>query len=102
MVTRRGFSLLEVIVALTLLSIAMLAVASSGLLAARLLSQAEAAEMTAVRAQSVLDSLVINNVRGSGRLVADGYRIEWTAGDTRVSVRAFHPNVPPFEVQAAR
>lgn len=102
MVTRPGFSLIEVIVAMTLLSVGMLAIAANGLLAARLLNDAELQEEIAIRTQSVLDSLVVNDVNGNGRIDAGVYRIEWTAAAESVVVRARAGNATQLELQAVR
>lgn len=100
MVSRAGFSLVEVIVAMVLLSVGMLAIAGSGVLAAQLLREAEAQEEMMTRATSVLDSLVIER-GGAGRYQTARYRLEWSAADSIVRVRVTPIGAQAFELLAA-
>ena len=102
MVIRRGFSLVEIIVALTLLSVAMLGVAGSGLMAAQLLAQAELHEAVTIRAQSILDSLVIHEVVGSGRVRLTPFDIDWTATQEDATVNVTHQTIPAFTLKASK
>lgn len=102
MVTRRGFSLVEVIVAMVLLSIAMLGVAASGIFAVHVQQQAAQREAAALRTQHVLDSLVANAVQGADREVADTHTLEWHAAAASVVVRATFPSGEVFELRARR
>lgn len=75
----RGFSLVEVIVAMTLLSIGLLAVAASGLAAARLMSASHAAEHAAAMVSSLADSLIQTRAVGSGNSATGSLQLRWTA-----------------------
>jgi prepilin-type N-terminal cleavage/methylation domain-containing protein len=97
-----GFSLVEVIVAMVLLSVGLLGVAGSGLLAAELLREAEVREDMLNRASSLLDSLLANEVTGAGMLPLARYRIDWTATAEHVEVVARLPNHSDFTLRAAR
>lgn len=99
---RNGFSLVEVIVALTLLSIGMLAVAGSGLLAATMLRDAETEQAMMLRATSLLDSLVIHDGAGAGEIVEAHYRLTWSAGAAAVHVRVQPARAPTFDLTAVR
>lgn len=77
MVTRPGFTLVEVVVALTLLSVAVLSLAASGGLAAGLLRTAEREEAAARLAGSLLDSLVLVPEPGTGTLTRDHLLARW-------------------------
>ena len=102
MVAREGFSLVEIIVALTLLSVAMLGIAGSGLLATRLLAQAELHRTATTRAVSILDSLVMNDIVGSGRVRVAAYDIEWSAATDNAVVRVSKENSAAFALQASK
>jgi hypothetical protein len=92
----------EVTVAMLLLSLGMLGVASTGLLAARMLREAEAREAMVERVGSVLDSLVTHRVSGAGRIHDPRFRVEWNASSTSVEVRTVMPDSAAFELQALR
>lgn len=98
----RGFSLIEVIIALTLLGVGMLSVAASGVIAARLQSETELHEEMLRRATSLTDSLVANRVYGRGDHPADRYRLIWTAAEETVSVQAVLADSVFFELESAR
>jgi prepilin-type N-terminal cleavage/methylation domain-containing protein len=98
----RGFSLVEVIVAMTLLSIGLLGIAATGALSARMLSQAELSEDITLAAQNVLDSLITNNIRGAGAQRVRNVRLEWSASDHVVLVTTTLPGQQPYELRAAR
>ena len=98
----RGFSLVEVIVALTLLSVGLLAVAATAAAAARLLRNAEAHEDLFSRAQSVLDSVAANRLSGSGEIRIALDRLEWTASSGSVVVRVYPHDDQTFTLQAVR
>lgn len=102
MVARRGFSLVEVTVAMLLLSLGLLGVAATGLLAARTLREAEAREAMVERAGSVLDSLVSHRVSGTGRVDDARFRIEWIASSASVEVHTVMPDGSRFELRALR
>ena len=98
----RGFSLVEVIVAMTLLSIGLLGIAATGAMSARMLSQAELSEDITVAAQNVLDSLITHNVRGTGAQRVRNVQLEWSASDHDVLITTTLPGRQPFELRAAR
>lgn len=77
MVRRPGFTLVEVVVALTLLSVAVLSMAASGGMAAQLLRTAEREEAAARLAGSLLDSLVLVPQPGTGTLTRDHLLGRW-------------------------
>ena len=78
MVKRAGFTIVEVIVALTLLSIGLLAVASSAGSAALLLRRSELQEEAAFVAAQVLDSLAVTADPASGVQTRGAFQLEWT------------------------
>lgn len=103
MVARPAFSLVEVIVAITLLSVGLLSVAGGGMLASRLLRESELQEELLHRASSLLDSLIANRLAGSGVLVAqDRYRVEWQASEHTVDVRAVEADSTLFTLRVTR
>jgi prepilin-type N-terminal cleavage/methylation domain-containing protein len=77
MVKRHGFGLVEVIVALTLVGVALLGVAGSALTAAALLRQAEASEQGALQALQLIDSLALIQLPTSGAQQFDRFDISW-------------------------
>jgi prepilin-type N-terminal cleavage/methylation domain-containing protein len=97
-----GFSLVEVIVAMTLLSIGMLAVAASGVLTTRLLNDAQLRAYMVARASGVLDSIITYDLQGAGQLAGPRYRIEWSAGGREVTVHARGADSLDFELRARR
>jgi len=99
---RHGFSLVEVIVAMVLLSVGLLGVAGSGLLAGQLLREAEVREDMLNRASSLLDSLLVHDANGAGSVPLARYRLDWTATTDRVEVVARLPNHSDFTLRAAR
>lgn len=79
---RRGFSLVEVIVALTLLSVGLLAVAGTAGLAATLARDAEMQEEGAFIASQIIDSLAVASAPASGRQQRGPFQLEWTVTPT--------------------
>jgi prepilin-type N-terminal cleavage/methylation domain-containing protein len=102
MVSRSGFALVEVIVASVLLSVALLAVAGTGLTAARIMRDAEAREEAVNRAATLLDSVMLNNLSGAGTVVTARYRLDWTGGASEASVNARLTDGQTFELRAPR
>jgi len=85
---RKGFSLVEVIVAMTLLSIGLLAVGATAFMAARLQTQSTLTDRMTGSTRSVLDSIVTYHLFGNGEAVFGAYRIEWTADQHEVRAHA--------------
>ncbi|NJD11734.1 MAG: type II secretion system protein [Gemmatimonadetes bacterium] len=79
MVSRGGFTLVEVIVATTLLSVAVLCVAASGTLASSLLRTAQREEAAARVAQSLMDSLVLTPDPRAGTRADGPMTVTWSA-----------------------
>jgi prepilin-type N-terminal cleavage/methylation domain-containing protein len=82
-----GFSLVELIVALTLLAVVMIALAGSALVAQRSFVEAGATERAVSAAAAVLDSLLRVPAPESAARRIDGIVLEWdvaTAGDALV------------------
>lgn len=101
---RSGFSLAEVIVAMTLLSIGTLAVAATGFVAAQAFTQAELQERVSREAEAILDSLVASPQSGAGARTMNGASLVWTAADSGgvVTMRVTLPARSPFELTAQR
>ena len=78
MVSRTGFGLIEAIVAMTLLSIGVLALAATAGLAARITRESEAAERAAFHAGQVLDSLAAQSDPRDGSNTIGPFQITWT------------------------
>jgi prepilin-type N-terminal cleavage/methylation domain-containing protein len=78
---RAGFTLVEAVVALTLLAVGLLGAAATQSLAARLLREAEARAGAVVLAGSVLDSLLSVPAPVGGEREEARYRVRWTAED---------------------
>lgn len=75
--SRSGFSLVECVVAMLLLSVGVLGLASAGVTAMRALSGVDRAHLAAVHARGVLDSLVLLERPSSGMQLRDGLRLDW-------------------------
>lgn len=99
---KQGFSLVEVIVAMVLLSVGLLGVAGSGLLASQMLREAELREDMLNRTSRLLDSLLVNGVTGPGEQQLARYRLEWTASPEIVEVTARLPRHADFTLRAVR
>jgi prepilin-type N-terminal cleavage/methylation domain-containing protein len=95
---RRGFTLVESLVALLLLGLAALASASTECWTARALARAEAREDAATAAEALLDSLVAAGSGAGGVVEREGLQLEWSAesrnGMTYLRVRATSPGRP--------
>lgn len=80
--TRKGFGLIEVVVALTLVAVAALSIAATGAFSQRLLHRAEIIEEGQRMGEVVLDSLEMTHTIGSGVFENERIRIEWTHAST--------------------
>lgn len=78
MTARRGFTLVEAVLAVLLLGLAVLTAASADAWTARLLAGAEEREDAAAAATAVLDSIVAAGVPAAGAVNRDGLRLVWT------------------------
>lgn len=86
MVTRAGFTITEVVVAMTLLAVAALGVAATALVAVQSFSQAELQERSIREAEQVLDSLLLQPANSAGARQIGPARISWPASDTSATV----------------
>ena len=92
---RRGFTLIEVVVALVVLEIAFVGVAGVLRLASSTLARAEALETAVAVAEGVLDSLKQADVVEAGERGFGGGDVVWIVGDHReVIVRAATRDLP--------
>ena len=97
MVRRYGFGLIEVVVALTLLSVALLGIAGTAVLAARMMGAAQADENASLEAMQVLDSLAQLRPPGPGRRQVGSVLLVWTvstnsAGLSTIDLALRYPN----------
>ncbi|MBW3533912.1 MAG: prepilin-type N-terminal cleavage/methylation domain-containing protein [Gemmatimonadetes bacterium] len=72
-----GFSLVEVLVALAILEVGMLAAAGTLLLAARTMADAARLERAAADAAALADSLLTTPGAGDSEVERPGYRLRW-------------------------
>ena len=97
MVGRRGFGLIEVVVALTLLSVALLGIAGTATLAARMIREAQGDEQATLEAMQVLDSLMQLDTPRTGQRQAGRVALAWTvstdsAGLSTIDLALRYPN----------
>lgn len=76
--TASGFGLIELIVALTILSVGVLALTGAAVVAHRSFTSADAIERAAHAAAAVLDSLMHEHAPVAGERVAPGATVRWT------------------------
>lgn len=89
---RRGFTLLEVVVALVVLEVAVVGAAGTLMLASRTLARAERLERAVALAEGVLDSLGRVPVPTDSSRGYRGGEVRWQVGDSsRVALTAFGP-----------
>jgi prepilin-type N-terminal cleavage/methylation domain-containing protein len=82
-----GFGLVELIVALTVLSIGLLALAGTAVVAQRAFTSAAATERAVMAAAAVIDSLLYEAEPAAGTRVLDGTRVRWAVSRTGDLVR---------------
>jgi prepilin-type N-terminal cleavage/methylation domain-containing protein len=83
MVSRRsGFTLAEVIVAMTLLSVCALGVAATALVAVQSFTRAELQQRVFQEAELVLDSLLALPANAAGSMITHSANVSWTASDS--------------------
>jgi prepilin-type N-terminal cleavage/methylation domain-containing protein len=101
---RAGFSLAEVIVAMTLLSIGTLAVAATGFVAAQAFTRAEMQEQVLRGAEQILDSLAALPGNAAGARDIHGAHLAWTAADSASAITMLVnlPDRPSFQLSAQR
>lgn len=87
MTGRAGFSLIECIVAMLLLSIGVLGLAGAGVTGMRALTHADRTHIAALHAAAVLDSLVLLDQPVSGMQQRDGLRIDWQISSVQFGSR---------------
>lgn len=87
---------------MVLLSIGMLGIAGTGLMAAQMMRAADTREAMLARATSVMDSLVAHDILGAGITSDARFRLEWTASRESVRVRALLPDGDSFVLTAVR
>jgi type II secretory pathway pseudopilin PulG len=77
----RGFTLIEVVVAIIVLEVAVVGVLGAMVLSANIMREAEVVERATARAQGALDSLGAGGEPGRGVGVFDGGIVEWAVGE---------------------
>lgn len=99
---RTGFTLAEVIVAMTLLSVLMLSVAATGIMAAAMLTRAELREQALREADAVLDSLLAAPPGGAGARTLRAAELSWTADAAEVVMRISFPDGALLTLRSSR
>ena len=98
----RGFTLVELLVALVLLEVGLLGVAGTVILASRTLSRAEDRERAVTRAALVLDSLGGTGGGGSGAWTGPWGELRWSRhADGRIELEVVTRHGRPWVVQDA-
>ncbi len=97
MVSSKGFSLIEVLIAMTLFSIALLGVAGSAVLAGQVMREAQARERSALEALQVIDSLARVQQPRSGQRTVGRMHLRWivsapTNGTATIDVTVEYPD----------
>ena len=88
---RDGFTLVEVVVALTVLAVGLLGAFGTLLAAQRALISAERLHLAGQAGAGVADSLLAERATGAGRLDADWGTLRWSAADDGVRISAEDP-----------
>lgn len=93
----RGFTLLEVVVALLVLELGVLGVLGTMLVAAQTLRRAERLERASAGVEAILDSLRAGAAPDSASLALDDVRIAWAVDELgRVEISATDENGGPL------
>lgn len=96
----KGFTLIEVIVALVVLQVAVVGVLGTALIASRTMRTAEAIALRARSASSIMDSLRVDGRPGRGATLRSGVRIDWVIDDAGVvDLTAVAPDSVVFRVR---
>lgn len=77
---RRGFTLLEIVIALLVLELAVIGAVGLFVLASATLVRAERIERAAALAEGVLDSLVLERSPVAGEAIHGGGHVRWKVG----------------------
>lgn len=102
MVNRRGFGLVEVIVAMTLIAVGVMSIAAGAAFSSRLLRIAENEEDAAHIAETIIDSIAYSGTRASGASDVGRFHAEWTAAASTVLVDVTirdMPDMPPVTLR---
>jgi prepilin-type N-terminal cleavage/methylation domain-containing protein len=105
MVTARpGFSLAEVIVAMTLLSITALGIAATALVAVQSFTRAEMQQIVLREAETILDSLLVLPRNASGSRTIHTSLLLWTAADSAdaITLTVRTPHRGPIQLTGQR
>ena len=91
MVSQKGFSLIEVLIAMTLFGVALLGVAGSALLAGQVMREAQVRERSTIEAMQVIDSLARVQYPVSGQRSVGALQLRWIvnwpgSGPARIEV----------------
>jgi prepilin-type N-terminal cleavage/methylation domain-containing protein len=97
MVRRRGFGLIEVVVAMTLLSVGLLGIAATVTMAGKMVREGQADEGAALEAMQVLDSLTQQQHPAAGQRQAGRTSLVWTvstdsSGLSTIDLTVRYPN----------
>jgi prepilin-type N-terminal cleavage/methylation domain-containing protein len=85
---RRGFALVELLVALAILGVGLLGVVGTLLAARRALTSSEHLHVATQTAAGIADSLLAVRAPGAGMLATEWGRIRWSAEPDGIGVRA--------------
>ena len=102
MVTRRGFSLIEVLIAMTLLGIALLGVAGSAAMASQVMRQAQMRERSTLQALQIIDSLTRVPKPAPGQRTIGNLTVRWDITPTSGGAVAIDLIVEHLEGNALR
>ncbi|MEX2282867.1 MAG: prepilin-type N-terminal cleavage/methylation domain-containing protein [Gemmatimonadota bacterium] len=97
MVSPKGFSMIEVLIAMTLFGIALLGVAGSAILAGQVMNQAHARERSTLEALQIIDSLTRVREPSSGQRLIGRMQLRWTvsassSGPAEIEVIVEYPD----------
>ena len=102
MVSRDGFSLLEVVVALLVFTIGALAASGLAIHAATIMTRAEQAERATWRATALVASMADAGIAGQGMLRDRAAVYAWTAGDGIQVTAITHAGTDTIRLAAPR
>lgn len=88
---RRGFTLVEVVVALLVLQVGLLGGLAILTMASRTLRRAVTVEVAVAALEGVADSLLSAGWTGDGRMTLDAGEISWSGAPDSAMVLAFEP-----------